>query len=206
MMSALKSSFTLTSIPTFLLRTHFSRVTSPFASPYSLSLNLDAILNPPTPFHQTHRSSRSTLCHHIPPNIPPYHLPYLLSPLLTLHQPPPPPQECPPPHRASQFQLTALAISRLSSYIYLAGSSHRLSNAVNICVETRRSQIGPGAGCYDKPYPQEEELRLQWQLYTVAWIVKSWIFTWNGMLLWLVTTAMTGHAKEARFKRGKRDE
>jgi hypothetical protein len=43
-------------------------------------------------------------------------------------------------------------------------------------------------------------------LYTVAWIAESWIFTWNGMLLWLVTTAMTGRAKEATFKRGKRDE
>jgi hypothetical protein len=29
------------------------------------------------------------------------------------------------------------------------------------------------------------------------------MFTWNGILLWLVTTAMTGRAKEATFKGGR---
>jgi hypothetical protein len=32
------------------------------------------------------------------------------------------------------------------------------------------------------------------------------MFRWNGLLLWLVTTAMTGRAKEATFKKGKRIE
>jgi hypothetical protein len=43
-------------------------------------------------------------------------------------------------------------------------------------------------------------------LHRCPLIVELWMFTWNEMLLWLVTTAMAGRAKEATFKKGMRVE